>query len=534
MTSLLRLLRIMFEVPRLVFGRVLERLHLSRPQKRAPERLCLSLARLGPTFIKFGQALSMRRDLLPDEYVLALQSLQEKIAPFPAQEAIREIEQGLGRPIQQLFARFDPEPLAAASVAQVHAAELPDGRRVIVKVRRIGIKAQIDRDMRALMMLARLATAVKPRLRDYQPLRLIDEIWSNLRREIDFRQEARNIRRFAAGIAEWPTIHIPNAVDDLVSETVIVQERSGGRRIDDPAIRHDGPRLAQNFVDAYLYQIFVLGVFHGDPHPGNIFITSEGKICFHDFGLVGFLDRAKRRQLAAFTNAFIHEDADWLLDAAIDLGVLGGEMNRAEIRRGLAEIIADYAAVPLKDWSLADAFLRVTRLGQAHNVFLPYDLVVLMRAMFNAEHVVRTLDPNFELLGSLQTKAANVLQGAAVETDWKGALDRLKQDTLAAAHDLPAILASWTRQLSQEGEGVGLNVRLKGLDQLEAHIDRSSNRVALALVTLGLYIAGSLLMQHSAGPRVYGDVPTLAAVAYCLALWFTFRLARGIGRSGRL
>ena len=534
MKSLLRLLRITFEVPRFAVGRTLERLHLARSQRRAPQRFCLALARLGPTFIKFGQALSMRRDLLPDEYVAELQSLQDNIAPFPARDAIREIEHGLGRSIEELFAHFDHKPLAAASVAQVHAAELHDGRQVIVKVRRIGIKAQIDRDMRALLMLARAAVALRPSLKHYQPMRIIDEIWRNLRKETDFRQEARNIRRFVTAFADWPTIDVPNVVDKLVSESVIVQERSGGRRIDDPTIRPDGPRLAQNFVDAYLHQIFILGVFHGDPHPGNLFITAEGKICLHDMGLVGFLDRAARRKLAAFTNAFIREDADWLLDAAIELGVLGGKMDRADLRRGLAEIIADYAALPLKDWSLADAFLRVMRLGQAQNVFMPYDLVVLMRAMFNAEHVVRTLDPNFELLENLQAKAPGVVSAAIEGTDWKGPWDRLKQEALISAQDLPAVLASWTRRLHQEGEGLGLSIRLQGLDGLEKHIDRSSNRVALALVTLGLYIAGSLLMQHSIGPRLYSDVPALAAVAFGLALWFTVRLARGITRSGRL
>jgi len=173
------------------------------------------------------------------------------------------------------------------------------------------------------------------------------------------------------------------------------------RGIDDPAIASDGPRLAQNFVDAYLHQIFVLGVFHGDPHPGNLFITEEGRICFHDFGLVGDLDGATRRKLAAFTNAFIRQDPDWLLDASIDLGVLGGQMDRVHFRHGLSEIIADYAAMPLKDWSLAEAFLRVTRLGLAQNVLVPYDLLILMRAMFLAEHIVRVLDPESQLLENL-------------------------------------------------------------------------------------------------------------------------------------
>lgn len=534
MIPLLRLFHITFELLRFAAGAASTRLHLTRARLRPPERLCLTFARLGTTFIKFGQALSMRRDFLPDEYVVALQSLQDHIAPFPTQDAVREVEESFGRRIKELFARFDDKPLAAASVAQVHTAELQDGRQVVVKVRHAGIKTQINRDMQVLRAVTRLAVVLMPRLRHYQPLRIIDEIWSNLRKETDFRQEARNIKQFAAAFADWSTIHVPGVIDDLVSEAVIVQERSSGRRIDDPAIRAEGPRLAQDFVDLYLHQIFVLGMFHGDPHPGNLFITAEGRICFHDFGLVGRLDRAARRKLAAFTNAFVHQDADWLLDAAIDLGVLGGKLDRAEFRRGLTEIMADFAARPLKDWSLAEAFLRITRLGQAQNVFIPYDLVVLMRAMFNVEHAVRTLDPDFQLLENLQTKGPEVLKTAMEQGDWKATIDRLKLDVLAAMQDLPAVLGSWTRRLNQDGEGLGLSIRLQGLAGLQAHLDRGSNRVALALVTLGLYIAGSLLMLHSIGPRIYDDVPAFAALAYALALWFTFRLARGIARSGRL
>lgn len=531
--TIFRLFRIAFEALRFAMGGALDKLHF-RSGPKGPERLCLGFARLGTTFIKFGQALSMRQDMLPDAYISALQSLQDHIAPFPAQDAFREIERGLQRPVSEIFADLDHKPLAAASVAQVHTARLHDGREAIVKVRRAGIKAQIDRDMRALMWLTRIAMTLAPRLRHYQPLRLLEEIWSNLRKEIDFRREAQNIRRFAAAFADWPTLHIPGVIDDLVCETVIVQQRSGGRRIDDPAIKADGPRLAQNFVDAYLHQIFVLGVFHGDPHPGNMFITQEGRICFHDFGLIGFLDEAARRKLAAFTNAFIRQDADWLLDGAIDLGVFGGEMDRGQFRRGLAEIVADYAALPLKDWSLAVAFLRITRLGQAQNVFIPYDLVVLMRAMFLAEHAVRILDPNFQLLENLQTKGPEVLKAAMEQSDWRGTLDRLKFDGLAAMNDLPAVLGSWTRRLNRRGEGLGLSLRIHELENLKDHLDRSSNRISLALVALGLYVAGSLLMQHSVGPRLYDDMPVLAAFAYALALWFTVRLVRGIGRSGKL
>jgi ubiquinone biosynthesis protein len=533
MLSILRLLQLGLELVGFGFAWFIERLHLSRSALKSPQRLRLTLARLGPTFIKFGQALSMRRDMLPDAYIGELQSLQDHIAPFSAQDAIAEIEHGLQRPLKQLFVRFDQEPLAAASVAQVHTACLHDGREVIVKVRRIGIEAQIDRDMRALRMLTGVAAVLILPLRHYRPLRIVDEIWRNLRKEIDFRQEARNIRPFVAAFADWPTIHIPGVIENFVSESVIVQERSGGRRIDDPTIGSEGPALALAFVDAYLHQIFVLGVFHGDPHPGNLFITNEGRICFHDFGLIGILDRPTRRKLAAFTNAFLRQDANWFLDAAIDLGVLGGDMDRAVFQHGLAEIIADYAMLPIKEWSLAEAFLRVMQLGQAQNVFIPYDLVVLMRAMFLAEHVVRILDPNFQLLEHLQTKGPAVLK-FALEPALKGSLDRFKHDAAATLDDLPAIVASWIRRIDQEGIGLPLNLDIHGLEGLEQHLDRGTNRLALALVTLGLYIAGSLLMQESIGPKLYGHLPVLAVLAYGLALWFTFRLARGIARSGRL
>jgi ubiquinone biosynthesis protein len=532
--SLFRLIRIGFELLRFAVGWMMGRLKRSGARSNSPQRLRSALTRLGPTFVKFGQALSIRRDILPDPYIVALQSLQDHISSFPAREAIREIEHGLHCPVKQLFTRFDHKSLAAASVAQVHAACLSDGREVIVKVRRVGVKTQIDHDMRALRALTRFVAVIIPSVRHYQPLDIIDEIWRNLRKEIDFRQEARNIRRFAAAFADWPTVHIPGVIDDLVSENVIVQERSGGLRIDDPAIGPDGPALAQHFLDAYLHQIFVLGIFHGDPHPGNLFITDERRICFHDFGLVGVLDRPTRRRLAALTNAFLRQDADWLLDAAIDLGVLGGDMIRTEFRRGLAEIIADYSALPIREWSLADALLRMVRLGRGQNTFIPYDLVVLIRAMFLTEHVVRVLDPDFQLLEHLQSKGPDVLKAALEQSTAEASLDRLKHDALAAMHDLPAVLGAWMRRLNQEGEGLGVRLNLGNLGDLEAHLDRSSNRLALALITLGLYIAGSLLMQHAIGPRLYDDVPAFAGVAYGLALWFTFRLARAIARSGRL
>lgn len=530
MSGLRRLFQIGIAVCAYLLWWLLVRLHLWRPAVTPAQRLCHTVERLGTTFVKLGQGLSLHRDLLPDEYIRALQSLQDHVAPFPDEVARLEVEQALGKPIAELFAEFEAHPLAAASIAQVHQARLHDGRRVVVKIRRPHIKAKIDRDMRLLRSVLRALLALLPWLRRYEPLAIVDEIWANLRKETDFRREERNTERFAEAFRGSATVHVPAVIDGLYTESVLVQELSGGRRVDDPAVRAQGPRLAQALVEAYLQQLFVMGVFHGDPHPGNLFIMDSGKICFHDFGIVGMLDPPTRRNLAAFLLAFVHQDSEWMLDAALDLGLLAGALDHAEFRQGLLEVIQDYAGLPLKDWSLAEAFVRVARLGRGRNIRIPHNLLVLMRMLYLMENAVRDLDPDFNLLQSLLGKAEELLNPSD-GVDLGAGLHRLRFEAATGARELPAELGAWIHRI--RAKGVEMQIQHHGMEELEQHIARGSNRVALALVTLGLYIAASLLMQHSIGPRV-GEMPALAAAGYALALWFTWRLARGISRAGKL
>jgi ubiquinone biosynthesis protein len=529
-----RLILIIWAVANLALVAIGDRCRAPSRQPSLPGRLRETLERLGPIFVKFGQALSLRRDLLGEDYVTELRTLHDQVGPFPGQVARAEVERAFGRKIESLFAQLDVEPLAAASIAQVHGAQMKDGRAVIVKIRRPNVRAKIDRDMGALRVAAQLLPKLVPHLQRHQPVRIVDEIWTNLRKEADFRQEARNIQRFVEAFKDWPSINIPRVVDDLVAESVIVQERSSGCSIDDMRARSDGARLAQLFVDAYLHQFFAVGVFHGDPHPGNLFIMMDGRLCFHDFGLVGFLDRPTRRSLAIFVQAFVGQDAAWVLDTAIDLGVLGGEMDRAEFVRAIEAILADFAALPIKEWSLAEAFLRVMRLGDRSNVRVPHNLLVLMRATFLIENALRTLDPDMNVLDTLVARGAEVLKHVVHESLAPAVTTRLKTEAAVTAQDLPVLLASWLHRTVREEGHLGFILRHEGLKSLEQHLDRSGNRVALALLTLGLYIAASLLMQHSWGPRLFGEMPVLAALGYGLALWFTFRIARGIGRAGRL
>ena len=385
------------------------------PSERSllPRRLHLTLERLGPTFVKAGQALSLRQDLLPEPYLLELQKLQSDVAPFPAEQVRREIESALGKPVSVLFSSFKDQPLAAASIAQVHSATLADGRRVIVKVRRPRIRRRIDRDMRALVRMLRLLTALSPTLTRLQPSRLAKEIWCNLQHETDFRLEARAMNRLSKAFEEWPGVEMPAVVEGMVSESVLVQAMSEGRLLGDPSLRGDGKALAETLIEFYLHQIFVLGFFHADPHPGNLFFTARGTICFHDFGLVGQLDRATRRELAMFVQAFVHQDARWMLDAATTLGLLQAGEEQDAFVRGIEDILADYAILPLKDWSLAEMFLRVSRLGERGSLLIPYNLLVLMRALFLVESALRKLDPEMNVLEVLADKGREAVERLA-------------------------------------------------------------------------------------------------------------------------
>lgn len=530
MSGLKRLFEIGFAIAAYLLWWLLVRLRWWRTPVTPGQRLCRMLDRLGTTFVKLGQGLSLHRDLLPAEYIEALQNLQDHVAPFADEVARREVELALGKPVGELFIEFEPHPIAAASIAQVHRARLRDGRQVVVKIRRPQIKAQIDRDMHLLRVVLRILLAFVPAFSRYDPLGLVDEIWSNLRKETDFRREAHSTMRFVEAFRGSASVHVPAVIDGLYSEAVMVQELSVGKRIDDPGLGDSGPALAQAFVEAYLQQIFVLGMFHGDPHPGNLFITENGLICFHDFGIVGVLDPTTRRNLAAFMLALVDQDSGWLLDAALDLRLLAGPLDRAVFREGLQEIIADYAIRPLREWSLAEVFSRVAHLGQGRHIRIPHNLLTLMRMIYLMENAVRSLDPEFNLFESLLGKAEEVLDRSASSVS-KAGLRRLHFEAATGLNELPGALGAWLHRL--RADGLELRLRHYGIGEFEQHLDRSSNRIALALVTLGLYIAASLLMQHSIGPR-FGGIPLFAVVGYALALGFTWRLARGIVRSGRL
>lgn len=507
---------------------LLRRWGLIHPAQPPGERFADALQRLGTTFVKLGQHLSLRPDLLPAGYILALQNLQDHVAPFPAGEARAAVEEAIGAPIESVFATFEAEPFAAASIAQVHGAVLPGGKAVIVKVRRPGIAEQINRDLRLALVAVRVAGTLAPSLRRYRFAEIVSEVWSSLKRELDFRLEASNVRRFAEALRGLPGLKVPDVEIGLCRDTIMVVERSHGARVDDVADPVRGRVLAGRFVDAYLYQFFTVGAFHGDPHPGNLFITPEGEICFHDFGIVGTLDKATRRALAGFMLAFVEQDVDWVMDAWMEMGVLGATAERAGFRRTVAELLDDFSRLPIAQWSLGEAFQRLIAGGRGVGFKIPVNLLVLGRTMLLIESTVRALDPQFSLLDALLSKARDIQATSLAAGEQTGAL-RLKYETALISSDWRLAVAQTLRQL--RGDGFRLRVGSEELSRLSGSVEGAAGRLATALVALGLYIAASLLLQHGLGPQL-GGLPLLAAAGYAVALWLTWRVVRR-GHDGR-
>jgi ubiquinone biosynthesis protein len=495
---------------------------LRRSDISPARRLAHVLESLGTTFVKLGQGLSLHREFLPDDYVMELQRLQDHVEAFDAALARQEVERSLG-PLEEVFATFEEEPFAAGSIAQVHRATMPDGRPVVVKVRRPGIRRTMEIDLRILRWFIRTVTTLVPSSRELRPRDLVDELQRNLLREIDFRQEAMNNQRFAEIFHGSMDITVPAVIDSLYTQWVMVQELVPGRRIDDPALADQGPRLARALVESYLWQFFHEGLFHADPHPGNLIVRPDGRICLHDFGLVGFLDRGTRLNLVSFMLGFAQQDADWVLDAFLDLGVLAGQINRAELRIGQEEIIRDYARRPLGEWSFGEAFLRVMRMGHGHSMRIPHHLLVLMRAMFLMEANVRRLDPGFNLVEGLFARAGVILQDAEGKAPAAGApVDRLRFEALLLARHTPRNLGRVVHELRELAQGWEAR---SWREQRKGPRPDPSRRVASAVAALGLYLASAWLLVQHPGAELVGVpvLPTMGLVFGALLTWSSVR-----------
>ena len=512
-------------------GEASEIAHLE-PQQRAR----LAFEQLGPTFVKLGQMLSTREDLLPPTWTTELAQLHSHVAPVPFDDLLPQVEQALGRSPFEVFSNLEREPYAAASIAQVHRAKLASGTPVILKICRPGIEAKIDADLRILEHLAHLVEREIPEVRRYRPVQVVGQLRGSLERELDLAVEARNTERFARNFADDLDILVPRVYWEWTSSAMNVQEHIEGiRGIDLAAIDNAGldrKALAARGADAVLKMILVDGFFHADPHPGNVMYLPGNRIALIDFGMVGRLSPVRRRQIVDLLAGLARHDEETMLEVLLDWR--GDDfVDEARLATDLGEFAFNYADMQLKDLKIGVLLRRVSAILREHSIVLPVDLTLMFKALISLEGLGRHYDPEFRLI----ERAKPFLDSAMRERYQPAEAARRAQETLSnffgLVTSMPRDLARLVKDARHGRMRVDLD--LKRLDSFGHHLHSAINRATIGIMTASLVVGSSIVMTVAEGPTLFG-VPLLTffgLLGYLIAFVNSLWIILSIWRSGR-
>ncbi len=498
-----------------------------------PEHLRMALEEMGTTFIKLGQILSTRADLLPPDYLAELAKLQDSAPPVPF-EAVRDaLVAELGQPIESVFAYFDQEPLAAASIGQAHAANLADGTEVVVKIRRPGVVAQVNEDLEILKELAAAASRRWEFADRYDLIGLVEEFSQTLRAELDYIREGHNAERFAANFASDPAIHIPRVFWDTTTSRVLTLERIRGIKINDLAgLDEQGinrPALAQYATNVVLKMVCEDGFFHADPHPGNFFIEREGLIGLIDFGMVGAVDESNQEHLADMLIGINSQDADRLVDVFLDLGVTRKRVNRELLRRDVEHLLSRYWGLPLGDLKIGALLNDVFAVMRSHTLHLPSNLALLLKTVIMIEGLGVNLDPDFHLTKVLEPYTKQLLLREYSPSRWVRRLGRASLDLARLGVELPQQLRRMMGEIERGNLQVG--VRPEGFDALINRFERTSNRIVLGVIAAAFINGLAVLMSVYRPPGWERWAWVVFAFGFLCALALGVYLAWSIMRS---
>ncbi|MHB0858993.1 MAG: ABC1 kinase family protein [Anaerolineae bacterium] len=461
-----------------------------------PEHFRLALEDLGATFIKLGQILSVRPDLLPPDYTAEFARLQDAAPAVAYPEVAAIIEEELGKPPDTLYAEFEHVPRASASIGQAHAARLPDGTAVIVKVQRPGIARVVEQDLAVLSDLVRLAATRTPLGEYYDPEALISEFAYTLRNELDYCREGRNADRIRRNFQDEPALHVPRIQWEYTTRRVLTIEEIQGIKINDlEALRdagHDPRVAAENSVRIMLTQVFAHGFFHADPHPGNFFVLPGSIIGLIDYGMVGRLDEELRDRLLRLMLALVRRDTSRLVEELAEMGVTKGRLNRGAFQRDLDQFIDEYYDLPLAEMAAAQTFNEVIAIAFKHHLQLPGDLMLLVKVIAMSESLGAQLDPDFKLLPFAKPYIQDFWLGRRTPFSLAKRLTEGLLDTMDLGLDLPLRLRSLLNQV-ERGE-VTITARQEGWKEPLAELNRIANRLAMSVLVASLIITLGLLM----------------------------------------
>ena len=483
-----------------------------------PEELPRDLEQLGPAFIKLGQLLSTRADLIPPAYLRALGRLQDKVEPFPFADVEQVVEEELNVRLSKGFETFDERPIAAASLGQVHRAVLRDGRVVAVKVQRPGVRDSVNDDLQAMDDIAGFLDRHTAAGRQFAFADMVHEFRRTLFQELDYRREAHNLVRIADNLARFPRIVVPRPVDDYTAPRVLTMEFIKGRKITalSPVVRQElgGADLASDLFRAYLHQIVIDGFFHADPHPGNVFLTDDGRIALLDLGMVSRLTPGRQDQLLKMLLAVSEGNGDRAATIAVQIGEPHDDFDERGLRRDVVELVAAYRDAPLEELQVGRVMLEITRAAGQHGIRLPAELTMLGKTLLNLDQVGRTLAPDFDVNKALSDEASELMQhrmrqGVSASNVFATALE---------AKEFVEQLPGRVNKLLDAVANNDLKLNIEVIDE-GAVIDglqKVANRITLGLLLASLIIGAAMVMRVETTFRILG-YPGLAMLFFLVA-----------------
>ncbi|HEY0006641.1 MAG TPA: AarF/UbiB family protein [Pyrinomonadaceae bacterium] len=498
------------------------------------EELADDLEKMGPTYIKMGQLLSTRADLLPPAYLEALTRLQDKIEPFSFNEVERIVTAELGVRISKAFENFEATPMAAASLGQVHRARLRDGREVVVKVQRPNIRDQIAQDLSALEEIATFLDTHTEMGKRYDFGNMLDQMRKSLLNELDYRREANNLKTFRANLSQFDMIVIPEPIDDYTTSLVLTMEYIHGNKITDISpvvlVEMDGRALATQLFSAYLKQILVDGFFHADPHPGNIFLTDDRLIGMLDVGMVGRLMSSQQDNLLRLLLAISEGRGEEAADVSIRMGERKSNFDEAQFRRRVADLVMQHSGSSLTQIDSGAVVLEITKIAADSWFRLPAEFTLVAKALLNLDQVVYTLEPSFDPNAVIRNRASEMMQQRLLKSLAPGNVFTSLMDLKESLEKIPDRVNKILDVISRNE----LKINVDAFDEkiLLEGLQKIANRITMGLVLAALVVAAALLMRVETNFRLLG-YPGLPMLFFLAAAGGGFALVISIAMSDR-
>ncbi len=475
-------------------------------KRTLPERVRLTFEELGPTFVKLGQVLSTRPDLIPQEYAEEFKKLQDHVPAVPFDMIKKTIEAEFGRPYSEVYKTFNETPLAAASIAQVHEATLHDGTEVVVKVQRAGIDKLIDTDVSILFVIAGLLEKYIEEARVFNPTGIVEEFFKTLKKELDFVVEAGNMMKIRKNFQDRPHVVIPQVFRSYSTTRVLTLEKLKGIRLSDrkalESSQMDIRQLAHEGVQAFYKMVLVDGIFHGDLHAGNIFILEDGKIGLVDFGIVGRLNQKVRDALGNMFLALVSEDFDALVYEYLEIGIPTGKTDIDHFSKQVRELVEPYFGLPLKDVNVGRMLLDLSILASQHGLRMSQDLMLVCKAIVTIEGMGRSIDPDFDIVKGMSEFAKVLLEARYNMERLSKELFYLMRDVTSLVQHAPRQLRLILKKLSSD-EWV-TRIKIEDIEHLDRAMTKGRQLLSLSIITACVIISATLLLIFHQGTTLFG------------------------------